>query len=70
MAQSQREASCRLFEVAEQQHGFFTAKQAKAAGFAENTPHHVQVGSRCCVENQSEESCEASPDSDLTGRKS
>lgn len=45
MAQSHREASRRLFEVAEQQQGFFTAKQAKAAGFAENThPYHVQVG--------------------------
>ncbi len=37
MAQSHREASRRLFEVAEQQQGFFTTKQAKAAGFAENT---------------------------------
>jgi predicted transcriptional regulator of viral defense system len=45
MAQSHREAARRLFEVAETQQGFFTAKQAKAAGFAENThPYHVQVG--------------------------
>jgi putative AbiEi antitoxin of type IV toxin-antitoxin system len=45
MAQSHREASRRLFEIAEQQQGFFTAKQAKTAGFAENThPYHVQVG--------------------------
>src|SRR5882762_884856 len=45
MAQSHREASRRLFEIAEQQQGFFTTKQAKAAGFAENThPYHVQVG--------------------------
>ncbi|HEY7098934.1 MAG TPA: type IV toxin-antitoxin system AbiEi family antitoxin domain-containing protein [Terriglobales bacterium] len=45
MAQSHREASRRLFEVAEQQQGFFTTKQARAAGFAENThPYHVQVG--------------------------
>jgi len=45
MAQSHREASRRLFETAEQQQGFFTAKQAKAAGFAENThTYHVQVG--------------------------
>src|SRR5437588_4449177 len=45
MAQSHREASRRLFEFAEQQQGFFTAKQAKAAGFAENThPYHVRVG--------------------------
>jgi predicted transcriptional regulator of viral defense system len=44
MAQSHREAARRLFEVAEQQQGFFTTKQAKAAGFAENThPYHVQV---------------------------
>ena len=45
MAQSHREASRRLFEIAEQQQGFFTTKQAKSAGFAENThPYHVQVG--------------------------
>jgi predicted transcriptional regulator of viral defense system len=45
MAQSHREANRRLFEVAERQQGFFTTKQAKAAGFAENThPSHVQVG--------------------------
>src|SRR5256885_11657967 len=45
MAQSHREASRRLFEQADGQQGFFTAKQAKAAGFAENThPYHVQVG--------------------------
>src|ERR1039458_8882317 len=45
MAQSHREASRRLFEIAEHQQGFFTTKQAKAAGFAENThPYHVQVG--------------------------
>ena len=45
MAQSHLEASRRLFEIAEEQQGFFTTKQAKAAGFAENThPYHVQVG--------------------------
>jgi len=45
MAQSHREAARRLFEFVEQQQGFFTAKQAKAAGFAENThPYHVQAG--------------------------
>ena len=45
MAQSHREASRRLFGVAEQQQGFFTTKQAKASGFAENThPYHVQAG--------------------------
>ena len=45
MAQSHREAYRRLFEVADQQQGYFTAKQAKAAGFAENThPYHVKAG--------------------------
>src|SRR5215470_17482939 len=45
MAESHREAARRLFEFAEQQQGFFTAKQAKTAGFAENThPYHVQAG--------------------------
>jgi len=45
MAQSHREALRRLFEFAEQQQGYFTAKQAKAAGFGENThPYHVQAG--------------------------
>ena len=45
MAQSHREASLRLFDLAQQQQGFFTTKQAKAAGFAENThPYHVQAG--------------------------
>ncbi len=45
MAQSHREASQRLFELAQQHQGFFTTKQAKAAGFAENThPYHVQAG--------------------------
>jgi Transcriptional regulator, AbiEi antitoxin len=45
MAQSHREASRRLFEFAEQQQGYFTTKQAKSAGFAENThPYHVQAG--------------------------
>lgn len=45
MSQPYKQASRRLFEVAEQQQGYFTTKQAKAAGFAENThPYHVQVG--------------------------
>ncbi len=45
MAQSHREASRRLFEVAQDQQGFFTTKQARTAGFAENThPYHVKVG--------------------------
>lgn len=45
MAQSYKAAYRRLYEMAETQQGFFTAKQAKAAGFAENThPYHVSVG--------------------------
>src|SRR5271169_2851186 len=45
MASERKEASKRLYEIAEDQQGFFTTKQAKAAGFAENThPYHVQVG--------------------------
>ncbi len=45
MARSHREASRRLYEVAEAQQGFFTTKQAKVAGFGEKThPYHVQVG--------------------------
>jgi predicted transcriptional regulator of viral defense system len=45
VAQSHREASRRLFGTAELQQGFFTTKQAKVAGFAENThPYHVQAG--------------------------
>ena len=45
MAQSHRDAARRLFEIAEEQQGLFTTKQAKAAGFAENThPYHAQVG--------------------------
>jgi hypothetical protein len=45
MAQSSKQASRRLFDLAEEQQGYFTTKQAKAAGFAENThPYHVQAG--------------------------
>src|SRR5260370_9126883 len=45
MAESHREAARRLFDIAEHQQGFFTTKQAKAAGFAESThPYHVQTG--------------------------
>lgn len=45
MAQQRRESARRLYAVAETQAGFFTAKQAKAAGYAENThPYHVQAG--------------------------
>ncbi len=45
MRQSHKEAFRRLYEIAETQQGFFTTKQAKLAGFAENThPYHVHVG--------------------------
>jgi len=45
MGRGHRAAAHRLFEVAEAQQGFFTAKQAKAAGFAGNTHlYHVQAG--------------------------
>ena len=45
MAENRTEALRRLYEVAEDQQGLFTTKQAKAAGFAENThPYHVQAG--------------------------
>jgi predicted transcriptional regulator of viral defense system len=45
MRQNHRDAQRRLFEIAEAQRGFFTTKQAKRAGFAENThPYHVQAG--------------------------
>ena len=44
MPRCHREAQRRLFEIAEAQQGFFTTKQAKAAGFAENThSYHVKV---------------------------
>jgi len=40
-----RQAAKNLYETVEGQEGFFTTKQAKAAGFAENThPYHVQAG--------------------------
>jgi predicted transcriptional regulator of viral defense system len=39
-----REAAKGLYQIAVDQQGFFTTKQAKAAGFAENThPYHVQA---------------------------
>jgi predicted transcriptional regulator of viral defense system len=42
---SHKDAFRHLYEIAETQQGFFTAKQAKVAGFAENThPYHVHVG--------------------------
>src|ERR1035437_8868719 len=45
MGKERKEAAKRLYEIAEDQQGFFTTKQAKAAGFAENThPYHVQAG--------------------------
>ena len=45
MVQQRKETARRLYEIAETQAGFFTTKQAKAAGYAENThPYHVRVG--------------------------
>ena len=45
MRKERKEAAKQLYEIAEGQQGFFTTKQAKAAGFAENThPYHVQAG--------------------------
>ena len=45
MRKERKEAAKRLYEVSEDQQGFFTTKEAKAAGFAENThPYHVQAG--------------------------
>ena len=45
MRKARKEAAKRLYEIAEEQQGFFTTKQAKAARFAENThPYHVQAG--------------------------
>ena len=45
MRKERKEAAKRLYEIAEGQQGFFTTKQAKAAGFAENThPYHIQAG--------------------------
>jgi hypothetical protein len=42
LGKARKEAAKRLYEIAEGQDGFFTTKQAKAAGFAENThPYHV-----------------------------
>jgi predicted transcriptional regulator of viral defense system len=45
MRNVRKEAAKRLYETAEGQQGFFTTKQAKGAGFAENThPYHVRAG--------------------------
>src|SRR6202162_6644931 len=42
MRKAPKAAAKRLYQIAEVQNGFFTTKQAKAAGFAENT-HPVPV---------------------------
>lgn len=40
-----QDAEERLYQVAHLQGGFFTARDAKAAGYADNThPHHVRAG--------------------------
>lgn len=40
-----QDAEERLYQVAQMQGGFFTARQARAAGYADNThPHHVRSG--------------------------
>jgi predicted transcriptional regulator of viral defense system len=45
MRKERKQAAKQLYEIAETQQGFFTTKQAKAAGFAENThPYHVHAG--------------------------
>ena len=45
MAEPRTPAYRQLYDIAESQQGFFTTKQAKAAGFAENThPYHVRAG--------------------------
>jgi predicted transcriptional regulator of viral defense system len=45
MRKERKQAAKLLYEIAQDQQGFFTTKQAKAAGFAENThPYHVQAG--------------------------
>jgi predicted transcriptional regulator of viral defense system len=45
MRNERRNAAKQLYETAEAQQGYFTTKQAKAAGFAENThPYHVHAG--------------------------
>ena len=45
MRNRHRESAKRLYQIAVDQQGFFTTKQAKAAGFAENThPYHVHAG--------------------------
>ncbi len=40
-----QESESKLFEIAESQQGYFTSKQAKAAGYKDNThPYHVRAG--------------------------
>ena len=52
MPKHRTEALRRIYEVAEDQQGLFTTKQAKAAGFADNThPYHVQAGN--CIRHRS-----------------
>jgi predicted transcriptional regulator of viral defense system len=44
MSKERKKTAKRLYDRAEGQQGFFTTKEAKAAGFAENThPYHVQA---------------------------
>jgi predicted transcriptional regulator of viral defense system len=45
MRNGRKQAAKRLYDIAEEQQSFFTTKQAKAAGFAENThTYHIQAG--------------------------
>jgi len=45
MRSGRRRAARRLYQIAVDQQGFFTTKQAKAAGYSETThPYHVQAG--------------------------
>jgi hypothetical protein len=42
---NRRQFHAHLYDVAERQGGFFTARQAREAGYADNThPYHVRVG--------------------------
>src|SRR3989338_5558399 len=45
MSKERKRFSESLYAVAERQQGYFTAEQAKKAGFKDNThPYHVKVG--------------------------
>jgi len=45
MRSGRRRTARRLYQIAVDQQGFFTTKQAKAAGYAETThPYHVRAG--------------------------